>query len=50
MITAHVCAWAAASPARYRAIELGDRGIEIVEVERDIRRDPLVGADLRDAE
>ena len=31
-------------------VELGEGGVEVVEVERDVRHDPLVGVDLRDAE
>ena len=31
-------------------VELGDGGVEVVEVERDDRRDPVVGVDLDDVE
>ena len=47
-MTDHVCAWAAASPATYRASSFGEGGVDVVEVERDERRDPLVGVDLDD--
>ena len=32
------------------SVELRDGGVEVVEVEHDVRRDPLVGVDLDDAE
>ena len=31
-------------------VEFGEGGVDVVEVERDARRDPLVGVDLDDAE
>ncbi len=49
-MTDHVCAWAAASPARYRASSSVEGGVDVVEVERDDRHDPVVGVDLDDAE
>ena len=49
-MTDHVCAWAAASPARYRASSSSIGGVEVVKVECDDRDDPLVGVDLDDAE
>ena len=49
-MTDQVCAWAAASPARYRASSSAMAASNVVEVEHDDRRDPLVGVDLDDAE
>ena len=48
-MTDHVCAWAAASPARC-GVELLDRGLEAFEVEEDHRRDLVVGVDFDDAQ
>ena len=49
-MTDHVCAWAAASPARYRASSSAKAASMSSTVERDDRHDPLVGVDLDDAE
>ena len=45
----HVCAWAAASPARYRASSSVEGGVEVVEVEPTSPRS-AVGVDLDDVE
>ena len=49
-MTDHVCEWAAASPARYRASSSAMAASKSSSVERDERHDPLVGVDLVDAE
>ena len=46
MMTDHVRAWAAASPARYRASSSAMAAVEVVGVERDERDDPFLGVDL----
>ena len=49
-ITDHVCAWAAASPARYRASSSAKAASMSSRSNSDARRDPIVGVDLDDAE
>ena len=49
-MTDHVCAWAAASPARYRASSSAKAASMSSGSNDDDRHDPLVGVDLDDAE
>ena len=49
-MTDHVCAWAAASPARYRASSSSKAASMSSGSNDDRRRDPVVGVDLDDAE
>ena len=49
-MTDHVCAWAAASPARYRASSSSKAASMSSRSNSDERRDPVVGVDLDDAE
>ena len=48
-MTDHVCAWAAASPARYRASSSAKAASMSSGSNSDERRDPVVGVDLDDA-
>ena len=49
-MTDHVCAWAAASPARYRASSSSKAASMSSGSNSDARRDPVVGVDLDDVE
>ena len=49
-MTDHVCAYGCRFAGEVARVELREGGIEVVGVERDDRRDPLVGVDLDDAE
>ena len=49
-MTDHVCAYGGRFAGKVSGVELRDGGVEVVGVERDVRRDPLVGVDLGDAE
>ena len=49
-MTDHVCAWAAASPARYRASSSSKAASMSSRSNSDDRRDPVVGVDLDDVE
>ncbi len=42
--------WAAASPASVSSVELLERGVDVVEIEHDLRRGPVVRVDLEDGE
>ena len=46
MMTDHVREWACCFAGEVAGVELGDGGLEVVEVEDDNRPDPLVGVDL----
>ena len=49
-MTDHVCAWAAASPARYRASSSSKAASMSSSIEHDARHDLVVGIDLDDVE
>ena len=49
-MTDHVCAWAAASPARYRASSSAMAASKSSRSNTTTRHDPFVGVDLDDVE
>ena len=49
-MTDHVCACGGRFAGEVSGVEFLEGGVDVVEVERDDRRDPVVGVDLDDGE
>ncbi len=49
-MTDHVCAYGGRFAGEVAGIEFREGGVDVVEVEHDDRRDPVVGVDLDDVE